>query len=85
MRLRARAAAGLRWLRFALVALVAVYAVGRAVVEVVTVNPRRPETYAQDWGGPQYLGVIAVHAGPGLLVLALTLLWARRRRHHSAE
>lgn len=70
-------------------ALLAVCAVGRAVVEVVTVNPRRPESSAQDWGGP-LPGLLAGHAGPGLLVLALVLLRVRgatrrRRLHHSNE
>lgn len=68
----------LRWAGLALLAVVAVYLVGRAVVEVVSVNPHRPESYEQDWGGPHYLGALAVHAGPGLLALAALALWVRR-------
>jgi hypothetical protein len=52
----------------ALLALLAVYLVARAVVEVVTVDPSNPETYRRDWGGPHYLGVMLVHAGPGVVV-----------------
>jgi hypothetical protein len=60
--------------------LVALFFVGRAVVELVTVDPSRPATYREDWGGPSWIGVLLVHAGPGLLVLALAALALRRRR-----
>lgn len=52
--------------------VLSLYLVGRAVVEVATVDPSRPGTYRQDWGGPHYLGVVLVHAGPGLLVVTMT-------------
>ncbi len=78
MRLRARAAAVLHRLGLALVAVIAVYLVGRAVVEVIILDPTRPDSYQRDWGGPHYLGVMAVHAGPGLLVLIVAVLWVRR-------
>lgn len=57
----------------ALLLILALYLVARAAVEIVTVNPTKPETYRQDWGGPHYLGVLFVHAGPGALIVGLTL------------
>lgn len=63
----------------ALLLVVAQYCVARGLVEVATVNPTRPETYRLDWGGPHYLGVLLVRAGPGLLVVILTVLHYRRR------
>jgi hypothetical protein len=71
----------LRGLGRALLGLGALFLVLRAVVEVVTVDPQQPLSYQRDWGGPHYLGVLLVHAGPGLavLVLAAVLLLRRRR------
>jgi hypothetical protein len=72
----------LRFLGWAVLLLVGFFLVARAVVEVVSVDPGRPATYRDDWGGPTYAGVLLVHAGPGLLVLGVTalLLWRRRGR-----
>jgi hypothetical protein len=72
----------LRQVGWAVLAIVALFLVARAVVEVFSVDPGRPATYRADWGGPTYAGVLLVHAGPGLLVLALValLLWRRRDR-----
>jgi hypothetical protein len=72
----------LRFLGWTVLVLVGFFLVARAVVEVVSVDPGRPATYRDDWGGPSYAGVLLVHAGPGLLVLGVTavLLW-RWRRH----
>lgn len=75
-----RARRAIRKLGRALLLVVALYCVGRGLVEVTTVNPTRPETYRQDWGGPHYLGVMLVHAGPGILVVILTVLHLRRSR-----
>jgi hypothetical protein len=71
----------LRFLGWAVLLLVGFFLVARAVVEVVSVDPGRPATYRDDWGGPTYAGVLLVHAGPGLLVLGVTalLLWRRGR------
>jgi hypothetical protein len=63
----------------ALTALAALFLVARAVVELATVDLGRPASYRDDWGGPTYVGVIVVHAGPGVLVLVLGLVWLRRR------
>jgi hypothetical protein len=54
-----------------LIAAVGLFLVARAAVEVVTLDPTRPDSYRHDWGGPHYLGVLVVHAGPGAVVLAV--------------
>jgi hypothetical protein len=72
-----------RWVGVVLLTVVALFLVGRAVAEVVGVDPSDPASYRDDWGGPTYLGVLAVHAGPGLLVLAALAWWwwwSRRKR-----
>ena len=71
----------LRFLGWAVLLLVGLFLVARAVVEVVSLDPGQPATYRDDWGGPTYAGVLLVHAGPGLLVLGTTalLLWRRGR------
>jgi hypothetical protein len=77
----ARSGAGqvLRRIGTALLLVLAVYLVGRAVVEVAAVDPGNPADYRDDWGGPSYLGVLAVHTGPGLLAIAAAVFWWRRR------
>ena len=69
-----------------MLALIAAFLVGRAVAEVAGVDPSDPASYRDDWGGPTYLGVLAVHAGPGFVVLAVLVWWwlraARSRREH---
>jgi hypothetical protein len=71
----------LRLLGMVLLVALGTFLVARAVVEVVAVDPGDPSTYRDDWGGPTYAGVLLVHAGPGLLVVALVawLLWRRGR------
>jgi hypothetical protein len=76
---RSSAARALRWIGIVLLLLVALFMVGRAVVEIVAVDPGDPAGYRDDWGGPSYLGVMAVHAGPGLLVIVAAVAWWRRR------
>ena len=75
----------LRRVGLATALLVGVFLVGRAIVELVTVDPNQPSTYRDDWGGPSYLGVILVHAGPGLLVLAVLVLTIRRRHRRTQD
>ena len=72
----------LRLLGTTLVVMLGVFLVVRAVVEVVAVDPDDPSSYRDDWGGPSYVGVLLVHAGPGLLVVVLVglLLWRWRGR-----
>lgn len=60
--------------------ILTLYFVARAVVELVTVDPGDPSSYRTDWGGPHYLGVVAVHVLPGLVLLVVGLIWVRRRR-----
>ena len=77
-----------------LLVLVGAFFVGRGVVEVLTLDPRHPESFRDDWGGPSYLGVLLVHTGPGLLALVLAGLAVRhivrrplrsRRLDHAPE
>ena len=72
----------LRVLGTAALVAMGIFLVVRAVVEVVAVDPGEPSTYRDDWGGPTYVGVLLVHAGPGLLVVGLVALalWRRRDR-----
>lgn len=46
------------------------YLVVRGVVEFFTIDYGDPSSYRNDWGGPSLLGVLAVHSGPGLAILA---------------
>jgi len=69
----------LRFTGLTVACLVALLFIARAVVEIATVNPFQPDTYRDDWGGPSYVGVLLVHAGPGLLAVVLVALVLRRR------
>jgi predicted transporter len=61
--------------------LLGLYLVVRAVVEPFVIDVSDPATYRDDWGGPSLLGVLAIHCGPGLLVLVgLCIVLLRRRR-----
>jgi hypothetical protein len=60
-------------------ALLAVYLVGRGIVELFTVNYSDPASYRGDWGGPSLAGVLAVHSGPALAILIAAGVWLRRR------
>jgi len=74
------------WQRAILVpgVLVAVFLVVRALVELATIHYNTPASYARDWGGPSLAGVLAVHTGPAVLILAAAAVWLRRhwRRTH---
>jgi hypothetical protein len=63
--------------------VIALYAVVRGVAELFLIDYGKPASYRQDWGGPSLLGVLAVHAGPGLAVLLGTFVWLRGRRRHA--
>jgi len=54
------------------------YLVARAVAEPFIIDVGDPATYANNWGGPSLPGVLAVHCGPGALVLAVALLLCGR-------
>jgi hypothetical protein len=61
--------------------LFGLYLVVRAVVELFVIDLSDPATYHDDWGGPSLLGVLAIHCGPGLLVvIAFCIVLFRRRR-----
>ena len=60
--------------------LLGLYFVVRAVVEFFVIDVNDPASYRDDWGGPSLLGVLAIHCGPGLLVIALCIVLLRRRR-----
>lgn len=55
------------------------YLVIRAIVEPFVIDFGDPATYANDWGGPSLLGVLAVHCGPGLVVLGIVVALLVRR------
>jgi hypothetical protein len=61
--------------------LLGLYFVVRAVVELFVIDINDPASYRDDWGGPSLLGVLAIHCGPGLLVvIAFCIVLFRRRR-----
>ena len=65
-------------------AVMAVYLVGRGVAELIMINYGDPASYAKDWGGPSLAGVLAVHSGPGLVIIACgAWWWVRGRRTQS--
>jgi hypothetical protein len=68
------------WPLFAIGAVLAVYLVGRGVAELVLINYGDPASYANDWGGPSLAGVLAVHSGPGLAIVAAGAWWWLRGR-----
>ena len=51
--------------------LVGTYFVVRAIVEPFVIDLSDPSTYRNDWGGPNVIGVLAVHMLPGLLAATL--------------
>ena len=55
------------------------YLVVRAIAEPFVISMGDPATYANDWGGPSLLGVLAVHSGPGLVVLGIVVALLVRR------
>ncbi len=65
--------------------LLGLYFVVRAVVEPFVIDVNDPATYRDDWGGPSLLGVLAVHCGPGLLVLVTLCIVLLRRRRVAAK
>jgi hypothetical protein len=60
--------------------IVAIYLVGRGIAEFWTIDFANPVSYEQDWGGPSLIGVLAVHSGPGLIIVVATIVWFLRRR-----
>jgi len=60
--------------------LLALFLVVRGIVEFFVVDYSRPETYRDLWGGPSLAGVLAVHSGPGLLILIFAGVYLYRWR-----
>ena len=77
---RAKRRAAWLWPLFAVGAVLAVYLVGRGVAELILINYGDPASYAKDWGGPSLAGVLAVHSGPGLVIMATGAWWWLRGR-----
>jgi hypothetical protein len=65
-------------LGYAIVIVIGVYLLGRAVAEPFVIDMANPATYRADWGGPSLIGVLAVHCGPGI-VFAGWAVWRLRR------
>jgi hypothetical protein len=79
---RGRVRGALRTIVRGIATVVAVYLVGRGIVEPFLINPFQPETYRHDWGGPHYLGVLLVHSGPGVVIVIIALRRRWRRHRH---
>jgi hypothetical protein len=58
-----------------------IFAIGRGIVELFTINWSDPASYRADWGGPSLFGVLLVHSGPGVLSAAALAVWWQRRQH----
>lgn len=59
---------------------VAAYLVVRGMVEPFVIDFDDPDSYRNDWGGPSLIGVLAVHSGPALAIVAAAVVWSVRRR-----
>jgi hypothetical protein len=61
--------------------VVALYLVGRGTAELFLLHYSHPSSYSHAWGGPTLAGVLAVHTGPGVVIVAGTsiFLWQRHR------
>jgi hypothetical protein len=64
--------------------VLAAYLVGRGIAEFFLVHYANPASYRNDWGGPSLAGVLAVHSGPGLAILAGTAAYLLRRHRRPA-
>jgi hypothetical protein len=53
---------------------------GPGIAELFTIHYSDPASYAGDWGGPSLTGVLAVHSGPALVIIAATAWRLLRRR-----
>ena len=72
-----------QWPLLAIGAVLAVYLVGRGIAELFVIHYGDPASYAGDWGGPSLAGVLAVHSGPALAIIAVTA-WRLLRRPRPA-
>lgn len=65
--------------------VLAVYLIVRGIGEFFVIDVHDPSTYRKDWGGPSLIGVLAVHSGPALLLIAAAFTWIRRRHHENSS
>jgi hypothetical protein len=63
----------------ALLWLLGIFFVLRALAEPFAIDMTDPASYRHDWGGPHLAGVLLVHCGPGV-VAAVLMEWRLRRR-----
>lgn len=54
--------------------LVALYLVVRGIAEPFVIDLSNPESYRNDWGGPSLIGVLVVHSGPAMVILAAAVV-----------
>jgi hypothetical protein len=60
--------------------IAAVYLVVPGIAEPFLIDVNDPDSYRTDWGGPSLIGVLAVHSGPALVIVAAVVVWLVRRR-----
>ena len=65
--------------------VVCLFLVVRGVAELFVIDWGDPTSYSADWGGPSLLGVLAVHSGPAVVVLAGVGVWLARRRQRRSH
>ena len=75
---------GWQWPLLGIGAVLAAYLVGRGIAELFIIRYADPASYAGDWGGPSLAGVLAVHSGPALVILAVAGWRLLRRRRASS-
>jgi len=63
----------------------AIYLVVRGIAEPFVIDVNDPDSYRSDWGGPSLIGVLAVHAGPALVIVIAAVVWFVRRRGRYAS
>jgi hypothetical protein len=59
--------------------IIALYLVLRGIAEFWVINYSNPASYSNSWGGPNLLGVFAVHSGPGFIILTALAIWTYKR------
>jgi hypothetical protein len=65
--------------------VVGAFLVVRGLAEAFVIDLGNPESYRSDWGGPSVVGVLAVHTGPAVVVLAWVGVRLVRRHRFSAH
>jgi hypothetical protein len=70
--------------------ILGLYLVIRGIAELFMLDWGNPASYANDWGGPSLVGVLAIHSGPGLvaatiMIIAIVRGRARARRLAAAD